>query len=246
MTYKIDFHMHTNKSFDGISSLDRLISKAKQKGLNGIAITDHNLCTHLQDYAMEDFLVIPGCEISTELGHITALFIGKDILVSQRWQGRLPSAKEAVEAIHACGGIAVLAHPYAKKNKTYDKETMALFDGVEVHNARASFKNVEANEMAHDLAKKYGKVKIAGSDGHSKYEVGNAYTLVDAPSLTLEAIKRSVLQGSTDTVLVKNTPHFRKGNSQFIKALRTKRITKIIKAIVYIAYCIMLDLTRRH
>jgi len=245
MNYKIDFHVHTNKSFDGISSLEKLISHARRKGLNGIAVTDHNLCTEIPKLNMDDFLLIPGCEISTQIGHITALFIGKDIMVSERWQGRLPSAKEAVEAIHACGGIAVLAHPYAKKSKTYDKETMALFDGIEVYNGRASFKNKEANGMAHELADQYKMIHLAGSDGHSKYEVGNAYTVVEASSLTLKDIKEAITNGHTKAILVKNIPHYRKGYSQFIKALRTKNVLKVMKACVYVVYCMMLDLFKK-
>lgn len=245
MAYKIDFHVHTNKSFDGISSLEKLASHARSKGLNGIAVTDHNLCSEIPNLNTSNFLVIPGCEISTQLGHITALFIEKDIKVSERWSGRLPSVEEAVEVIHECGGIAVLAHPYAKKTKTYHKETMALFDGVEVYNARASFKNENANEMAHQLADQYKCIHIAGSDGHSKYEVGNAYTEVIAPKLTLEAVKAAVIAGHTKAFLSKNTPRYRKGNSQLMKALRTKNVLKVIKACVYFVYCVMLDIFKR-
>lgn len=245
MTYNIDFHVHTNHSMDGVSSLENLIASAKARGLNGLVVTDHNLCTDVRDCQESDFLVIPGCEISTQIGHITALFIKKEIPIEELWKGQLPSLEETVSVIHEYGGLAIIAHPFQKASRTYTEHQIKLVDGIEIYNARACFKNKKANQMAHQLAEKYNCIKLAGSDGHSKYEVGNAYVVVEAEELDEKSIREAVIKGNIEAKLIKNTPHYRKGISQFVKALRTKKVMKIIKAMVYVVYCMGLDIIRR-
>lgn len=245
VTYNIDFHVHTNKSMDGVSSLKEIIASAKAKGLNGLVVTDHNLCTDVRAYQEIDFLVIPGCEVSTQIGHVTALFIKEEIPIQKLWKGQLPSLKEAVSAIHKAGGLAIIAHPFQKATRTYTENDIKLVDGIEVYNARACFKNKRANQMAHELAAKYSCLKLAGSDAHSLHEVGNAYVVVEAEKLEEDAIRQAVIQGKMEAKLIQDTAHYRKGISQFIKAVRTKNILKLIKAIVYVIYCIGLDLLKK-
>ena len=44
MPFNIDLHTHTFFSGDGVSSPEENIAAAREKGLHGIAITDHNTC----------------------------------------------------------------------------------------------------------------------------------------------------------------------------------------------------------
>ena len=44
MPFKIDLHTHTFFSGDGVSSPEENIAAAREKGLHGFAITDHNTC----------------------------------------------------------------------------------------------------------------------------------------------------------------------------------------------------------
>jgi len=39
---KIDLHIHSQYSTDGLSKPESIVKRAKKKGLDGIAITDHN------------------------------------------------------------------------------------------------------------------------------------------------------------------------------------------------------------
>lgn len=245
MQYKIDLHVHTNHSMDGVSSLEALICAAKSRGLNGFAVTDHNLCTDIKSYQEEDFLLIPGCEISTTRGHIVGVFLDRPIPVKEIWQGKLPTIEQSVEQIHAHGGIAILAHPHEKLGKIYTDEEINLVDCIEVCNARAAFKNKNANSMAKDLASKYAKHQSAGSDAHSNKEIGNAYVKVEAEHLDLQSIKEAMMSNNMIPVLEKNTAHYRKGRSQFAKAMRSKNLMKIAKSIAYVGYCIYLDCVKR-
>jgi len=81
MPLKIDLHVHTNYSYDGFTKIDEAIACAKQRGLNGIAVTDHNTIEGALN-ALErktDIIIIPGIEINTEKGHIIALGVTKRI-----------------------------------------------------------------------------------------------------------------------------------------------------------------------
>ena len=55
-------------------SVDELIEGSKSLGLDGICLTDHDIfwtADQAQDLSQKhDFLVIPGCEINTESGHV--------------------------------------------------------------------------------------------------------------------------------------------------------------------------------
>ena len=55
-------------------SVDELIESSKLVGLDGICLTDHDtFWTDAQIHDLSrrhDFLVIPGCEINTEAGHV--------------------------------------------------------------------------------------------------------------------------------------------------------------------------------
>jgi predicted metal-dependent phosphoesterase TrpH len=65
----IDLHLHTTAS-DGVMSPSEIVRYAKLKGLQAIAITDHDTIEGLEEGLSEaeriDFEVIPGIEISAE------------------------------------------------------------------------------------------------------------------------------------------------------------------------------------
>src|SRR5438876_340822 len=84
MPFNIDLHTHSFFSGDGISSPEDLIAAARAKGLNGIAITDHNTCDavnyllekglmRLDGLPVNDFLVLPGVEVTTADGHLLCI-----------------------------------------------------------------------------------------------------------------------------------------------------------------------------
>ena len=76
--YHVDLHVHTTASSDGRSTLEQQISAARKAGLHAIAVTDHNCCTPVPQEA-DEFLLIPGCEISAQCGHILGLFLERPI-----------------------------------------------------------------------------------------------------------------------------------------------------------------------
>lgn len=80
-TIMIDLHIHTTSS-DGEHSVKEIIKMAKQKGLKGIAITDHDTVAAIPEalILIKDFEVeiIPGIEISAEFNvdmHILGYYV---------------------------------------------------------------------------------------------------------------------------------------------------------------------------
>lgn len=85
--------------------------------------------------------------------------------------------KEAIEAIHADGGLAVLAHPYLLSQQQRQIEAMLMelaalgLDGVEVYYTEHSDKYTE---LVAKLAQRLGLLMSGGSDFHGAVKPGVA------------------------------------------------------------------------
>ena len=233
MEFLADLHVHSDNSFDGLSGLDDIALAAKKRGLHAVAVTDHNVFTLGSPEMRHGVLLLPGCEVSTTGGHVTALFCRPFDVLAMRKNG-LPSVREAADAIRANGGIAVLAHPFAKKGASC--EAFAPFiDGAECCNARAYFKNPGANAEAAAFAEKYALPAVGGSDAHLAREVGGCFTAVECGST--EELEDAIKAGRCRAVFVKNSPYLNKGLSQLRRRMRKKSLKNLVIGIAYIIYC---------
>ncbi len=184
---KFDIHVHSYYS-DGINSPAELVSHAKKLGLDGIAITDHNEIEgtlEAMKFQDENFLVIPGLEISSREGHIVALGISE--LIPEKL-----SAEETVKRIHELGGIAIAAHPYDLfRGGVGDLVLKINFDAVEVENGHT----VHSKKKMLDFAKKNNLPISGGSDAHCLEELG--VVTIEIPEKyesPIDAIKNRDLQ----------------------------------------------------
>ena len=173
MTLKIDLHVHTTYSHDSLITPKDLIFYAKKRGLDGVAITDHDRIDGALKIAKEtDFLIVPGIEISSLNGHIIGLNVNE--LVPPKL-----SFDETLDRIHEAGGIAVACHPITFFKESLKGHISARFDAVEVINASA-FPFDYSVKRSQEIALRLGIARVAGSDAHYGPEIGYAYTLVDA------------------------------------------------------------------
>ena len=125
-----DLHVHSRASLDGRSSVEALIETARTRGLSAITVSDHDLCTPLPD--CKDLFLIPGVEITSANGHILGLFL--DAPIDFAALGKFPPPAQAIAAIHASGGLAVLAHPFAPQKLAPEEIARLGFDAIETAN----------------------------------------------------------------------------------------------------------------
>lgn len=170
---KIDLHVHTTYSYDALTTPKELVFYAKKRGLDGVAVTDHDRIDGALKIAKEtDFLVVPGIEISSLNGHIIGLNV--DELVPAEL-----SVDETLDRIHEAGGIAVACHPITFFKESLKGHISSRFDAIEVINASAFPFNYSVRRSG-EIASRLGIARVAGSDAHYGPEIGCAYTLVDA------------------------------------------------------------------
>ena len=240
MIVSLDLHVHSEASRDGRMPLEEIIRLAKARGLQGVAVTDHDVLLQNPPRS-EDFLVIPGCEFSTERGHLLGLFLTAPI-------EPMPFP-ELIEAIHAQGGIAILAHPFEHRRDDKRIEPIAqLLDGAEIRNSRAARKNPEANAMAEAWAKRHHLPGTCGSDAHLPQELGGAYRRYEVPALTLEAVKAAILDpaAARDTYYCA-AKHVYAARSQWTRLRKTHADWKrILKWCVFAVKCCLEDLLGRN
>ena len=179
---RIDMHVHTCYSVDSLITPQELVFYAKQRGLNGVAITDHDrLDSALKIAAETNFLIIPGIEISSSDGHIVGLNVRESILAKL-------SASETVDRIHDAGGIAVACHPGGLFKGSLGRRTNSSFDAVEVINSSAIPFSYSVKQST-KIASRLGKPRLAGSDAHYGPEIGCAYTVVNAEPHANDVVK---------------------------------------------------------
>ncbi len=187
MPIKADLHVHSTYSADSRITQKELVFYAKKRGLNAVAVTDHNQVEGARKIAREtDFLIIPGTEVSSLDGHIVGLSV----------QELIPkglSADETVDRIHQAGGMAVACHPFAFFKGSVGRHVTKKFDAVEAKNA-SSFPYGSASKKADSLADRLGLPKVAGTDAHIGQAIGCAYTLIDA-ELNVDAILKAIVAG---------------------------------------------------
>ena len=188
MQIKADLHVHTTYSKDSLITPKDLVYYAKKRGLNAVAVTDHDQLEGARKIAKEtDFLIIPGMEVSSRDGHIVALNV-------QELIPRGLSAVDTVERIHKAGGVAIACHPYVYFKGCLRDNVCATFDAIEVINARA-FPFKSSVKKAEETAKKLGLSRVAGTDAHYGPQIGYAYTVIEAAEPSVEAITKAIVEG---------------------------------------------------
>jgi predicted metal-dependent phosphoesterase TrpH len=190
---KLDLHIHSQYSEDGTGTPKEIINILRKKGLNGMAITDHNSIKgglNALKIAPKDFIVIPGVEISTSDGHIIALNVKNDI-------PRGLSVEETVDRIIDLGGTPIVPHLFRNMS------------GIKAENLRKIYKNIHAIEVFNacslpktnlktaKIAKKFNLGGIGGSDSHTPEYAGFAYTTVEKNEINLDSVLTEIEKKKT-------------------------------------------------
>jgi len=164
--------------------------------------------------------VVRGQEVQTSQGHLLVLGLTRDVRLKAR-----RTLADTIKEARDNDGILIAAHPFYREGignclEAYPRLIDEL-DGIEVHNGEAALwipgvTPRGANQQARDFALRKGlDIALSGpeadrpglissSDGHSLYEIGRSYTVLEMP----------------DEGIVCNTKEF---NKSLRKAIRSSR-----------------------
>ncbi|MCW4035082.1 MAG: PHP domain-containing protein, partial [Candidatus Bathyarchaeota archaeon] len=187
---KIDFHVHTCYSGDSTITLEQVVSYAKKRGLDGVAVTDHNTVEGALKLKTKEILVIPGIEVSTSQGHLLGINVTAQI-------PKKLGMKQTIQKIHEAGGLAIAPHPTAFYKSPPTKK-VTCYDAVEVMNASSVPFSV-LTYFSRRFAERLQLPQTGGSDSHYGPEIGSAYTVVDADP-DIDAIVCAIKKGAVRPV----------------------------------------------
>ena len=202
----IDLHAHTYpKSDDSFVSVDELVDAARQCGMDGICLTEHddfwpvNAARELT--RRHGILVLPGSEINTDAGHV--LVFG---LHQYKFGMHKPSFLR--EEADRRGAVLIAAHPYRRRfladpgrdpevradmlHRALDDDMLRLFDAVESHNGRGK---ESENLFAEDLRRGLRLPGTGGSDTHDLRQMGTTATLFERRISSLDDLVEELKAG---------------------------------------------------
>lgn len=191
-----NFHLHTCCS-DGRMTPESLIQQAVEYGLWGLAITDHHSVAGyriaqrwLSAYASTTNgdpcpYLWSGVEITSDLDGVEVHILGYDFdpdhpnlapyLTGDRPRNGYEAADKVIDAIHAAGGLGVLAHPARYRRAATQLIPAAArygIDGVEAYYAYGNPRPWESSqpqmEEVCDLGDLYNLYRTCGTDSHGE------------------------------------------------------------------------------
>ncbi len=199
-----DLHIHTIYSYDGTASVPAVLARARQVGLDVIAITDHDeIKGALKAFELAPEFgieVIPGIEITTAEGDLLALF------VTERIKPGLPLI-ETIIKVGEAGGICIAPHPMARGmgmkslsgpsivQALHHPDASPILIGIETYNATALDR--ESNYHAQALlAERPGIAQVGNSDAHTLQTIGLGAT--EFPGCTAADLLDALWVGATE------------------------------------------------
>ena len=173
-----DFHIHTHHSKDCVMPVADILERAREVGLDVVAITDHDsVAGGLEARELADRFgvrVIVGEEVKSSEGEIIGLFLERTI------PGGMPFA-DTIAAIREQGGITYVPHPFDRlhtiPSPSVLRDNVADIDVVEVFNSRLAFPGF--NELAERFAQRYRLPSAGGSDAHVLPGIGTSLCGMD-------------------------------------------------------------------
>ena len=177
---KFDLHMHTTRhSPDSQMDPFTLVQRARQIGLDGVVITEHDwLWTEpeLEELrkAAPGLVVLTGIEVSAAEGHFLAYGVRDPFAVLRGMR-----VVDLCDEVHRQGGAVVAAHPF-RWGQPFDqilREQQPQLDGLEV---MSSNMDPPSREQAAAIARQLPLAGLGSSDAHHEATLGRCYTEFDA------------------------------------------------------------------
>jgi hypothetical protein len=191
-------HSHSTES-DGKLSIPDRFAAYRDTGYDFLVLTDHRKVSDVSGENRPNFLAISGSEVHPENPyggdryHFVAINIHEPIRDTEL------QPNEAIEAIRAQGGEAVVCHPYWCGHTINDLQPLKGYFAVEVFNATCmgigkGFSESHWDELLDKVGPTFG---IAADDAHgTELDVFQGWIMVKAPDLTLDAVLGALRTGA--------------------------------------------------
>lgn len=196
----VELHCHTCFSSDSLMLPHRLLQVCEQRGIDRVAITDHNeVQGAIKASQIDPERVIPSEEIMTTQGELLAYYI-------QEWVPPNRSPEETIDLLRAQSAVISIAHPYDRiRGGSWGDDDLEriipLVDAIEVFNARTWSSG--PNRRAAELAERHNLLRTAGSDSHAYLEVGR--TVMRLPYFNdADSFRRAL--GSAESIARRSSP----------------------------------------
>ena len=215
---KAEFHCHTCHSPDSLVKVEKLIETCRAKGINRVAITDHNsIAGALEAKQIAPEMVIVGEEIETTEGELIAYFLTEEIPAGL-------SPTEVFRRLKAQDAFISISHPFdLQRNGHWTEQKLEALvpdlDGMEVFNARCIMPRY--NQEAAAFAKRHQLAGLAGSDAHSLKELGRAVVLLPEFDST-GGLRLSLKSAELSTNLSSPLIHFVSSVAKLVKKASSK------------------------
>ncbi|MFX1486746.1 MAG: PHP-associated domain-containing protein [Promethearchaeota archaeon] len=189
-------HVHSTYSPCSRASIQAILDKALDIGLQGVAITDHDTIKGAQKarelaeaYGVQVFI---GSEVTSSDGQILAYGIEQEIPPGL-------TADETIRVIHSLNGVAVAAHPFRETSYSLGNKIFELeLDGVEVSNP---YRGID--KEAKSAAEIMGVSMIGGSDAHHQEYVGWGVTEFKIPVKDDLTLLKAIRNGECRPLILK-------------------------------------------
>lgn len=234
MWKKVDLHVHTPASHCYMDHVEiekarrttaaDIVKAALSKGLDGIAITDHNSVAFIAEIEEEGrrsgLDVLPGVEISARGGHVLAFFShyqspafwekflysiglgndaqGKGSYESDLWLDQVARQVCEVE------GLAIMAHIDRKPKGFFNSEAVSFEEKKRILTC-PYFAGIEITISQNNKSWNAGAMPgfsfplacVQGSDAHSIEEIGRRPMYLDVPRFNLGKFKKALQEFRT-------------------------------------------------
>ncbi len=180
---RVEFHCHSEYSFDGLIRIDSLFKVARLVGLDVVAVTDHDTIeggleadrySKRRPKSVRDAIsIIVGEERTLDSGvHVIGLFLREPLSSTTFFDLR--------EEINAQGGLCLVPHPFRKKDGLLAhcagmEDKLSDYKGaVEIYNGKGSGQdNIKAQRLLG------GFPAVGGSDAHYESDLGACVNVLD-------------------------------------------------------------------
>lgn len=196
----VDLHAHTRFS-DGMLSPMELVLLAKRRGLDAVAVTEHNVLFPAQiarwfSALVDGPIVLTGQEVTTRRYHLIAVGL-RERVVPQN------DLRAVIAEVHRQGGVAIAAHPTRRYWPAFDAVRDDL-DATEVVHP-ASFRPSGSFSWSEMVAfyERPGQKRltaVGASDYHFLEALGVCRTQVIAAERSEAAILDALRTGATHVV----------------------------------------------